>query len=483
MMFQKKTKIVSTLGPASDDEKIMLKMIRAGVNVFRINCSHSSHEQMENFVEKIRKINRENNLNISILSDLQGPKLRIGTVKEGTFIKKKDVLLFTNQECIGDSEKVFMTYKNFAKDVKVGERILLDDGKLIFNVVSTDGLGEVKAEVLQGGELKSNKGVNLPNTKVSLPALTPKDIEDVILSVKLGVDWLALSFVRDEKDVLELSELIKKHNSSIPIISKIEKPEAIEKIDSILEVTDAIMVARGDLGIEIPAESVPLIQKKIVLKAKKKAKPVIVATQMLESMIDNLIPTRAEINDVANSVLDGCDAVMLSAETSVGKHPVEVVEQMKKVLQSVEEDESIRNFTQEPKDKSSEGYVTDYICYNASSMAKGIKAEAVIAFTYSGYTPYKVSSYRPNAHIIAFTSNRNLLTRLNLLWGVRAFFYDKDVSTDQAVEEVNQFCLKNKIVRKNALVVNMSSMPLHKKGRVNTIRITRLICNCTKGKE
>ncbi len=472
-MFRKKTKIVATLGPACSDKTTLLQMIREGVNVFRVNFSHALQENVRQVVNTIREINKEEGYNIPILGDLQGPKLRIGEVKKGVKLKLGDEITFTNQECIGDENKVYITYTNFYKDVKVGERILLDDGKLIMKVLQIYDTGEVKAKVIEGGEFNSKKGVNLPNTKVSLPALTPKDIEDTKLAVSLDFDWLALSFVRNSKDIQDLKDLMPK-DKQIPIVSKIEKPEALENIDEILNVTNAVMVARGDLGVEIPAEEVPLIQKKLILKCKQKAKPVIVATQMMETMINNITPTRAEVNDVANSVMDGADAVMLSGETSVGNHPIAVVKQMTKIIQSVEGSDDILKKQKKVLDQSDPRYITDMVCNEASRVARESNCEAIITFTKSGYTAFQISSYRPSCNILVFTANPRIKSSLNLLWGVRCFSYGGVKNTDNAIEFVKKFCLDNKILKENDLTVSIFTMPVVRKGDVNTIRFTRI---------
>jgi pyruvate kinase len=356
----------------------------------------------------------------------------------------------------------------------VGEKVLLDDGKLLFEVVSTNGKDEVVTKVVQGGPLKSKKGVNLPNTKISLPALTEKDVEDAIFAIGEKVDWIALSFVRFSQDLKDLQELIAKHTDlKIPIVSKIEKPEAIENIDEIIEYTDALMVARGDLGVEIPAEEVPLIQKQLVLKAKHARKPIIIATQMMETMIDSLTPTRAEVNDVANSVMDGADAVMLSGETSVGQYPVQVIEKMSSILRAVEHSELIQ-VPLTPPVNLSRRYVTKSVCYHAAIMANEMKTTAIATLTNSGYTAYQISAWRPSAHILVFTSNKRILTQLNLLWGVQAFYYDSMVSTDQTIADLNEIARKAGYVTQGDTIINLASMPLKEKGMVNTLRVSTI---------
>lgn len=473
-LYNKKTKIVATIGPASEDKETLINMFKSGVNVIRVNFSHAEESIAENWVTLVREINEEHGFSVALLADLQGPKLRLGIVKPGVVVNQGDIITFTNEKIEGDAQQVYMSYNEFAKDVKVGERILLDDGKLIFEVIETNLIDKVKARVIQGGPLLSKKGVNLPNTKISLPALTEKDIKDAEIAIKLDFDWIALSFVRHEDDVNDLKKLIQKHcNHKIPIIAKIEKPEAVKNIEEIVNAVDGIMVARGDLGIEIPMEQVPLIQKNLVKRCKIACKPVIIATQMMESMIDGLTPTRAEVNDVANSVLDGADAVMLSGETSVGKHPVEVIQNMSKIINSVEEDECIRIPQHKPV-QGSERYITDTICYNAADMVGQVNAKAIITLTQSGYTAFQISSHRPLADIIVFTSNKRIITMLNLLWGVQAFLYEGLKSTDETVVEVNRMVKERGIIKSKDYVINLNAMPSFGNGLTNTLRLTQI---------
>ncbi|WP_430399591.1 pyruvate kinase [Flavobacterium sp.] len=473
--MNKKTKIVATLGPACSTKETIKEMIDAGVNVFRINFSHADYEDVSARINTIRELNAEFNYTTSILADLQGPKLRVGVMKEDVIVSKGDKITFTTAEDIlGTAEKVYMNYKEFPKDVNAGERILLDDGKLIFEVLKTNKKTEVEAIVIQGGPLKSKKGVNLPNTKVSLPALTKKDIKDALFAIENKVDWIALSFVRTPDDLEELQDLIAKHSDhKIPIIAKIEKPEAVENIDKIVAFCDGLMVARGDLGVEIPAEQVPLIQKKLIHRAKTARIPVIVATQMMETMITSLTPTRAEVNDVANSVMDGADAVMLSGETSVGSYPVQVIETMSKIIRSVEDSPLIKVPLNAPYIRTNR-FVTKSICYHAAIMADDINAKAITTLTNSGYTAFQISAWRPNSHILVFTSNRRILTQLNLLWGVKAFFYDKFVSTDDTIEDINLICKESGHVEKGDMIINLAAMPIIKKGMVNTLRVSEI---------
>ena len=473
MLKIKKTKIVATLGPASSSKEVIKKMMNSGVNVFRINFSHASHEDALKRINIIRGLNEELGFHVAVLADLQGPKLRVGEIKENTVLNNGSIVTFTTKKLEeGNKGSIFMNYPLFAKDVNSGERILLDDGKLILEVVETNKSNTVLAKVVQGGVLNSKKGVNLPNTKISLPALTDKDINDAVFAIKNGVDWIALSFVRHKKDVLDLKRLVKKYSDfDIPIISKIEKPEALKNIKEIVEISDGIMVARGDLGVEVPAEEVPLVQKQLVHSAKLARIPVIVATQMMESMITSLTPTRAEVNDVANSVMDGADAVMLSAETSVGKFPVEVIKTMRKIVVGVENSSLINVPLKEPKNRN-ERFITKSVCYHASSMANEIKAKAVCSLTNSGYTAYQISAWRPKASILVFSSNLRVLPQLNLLWGVKGIHYTGNGSTDETIEDMNIIAKKKGYVRKSDLIINLVSMPVYEQGKVNTLRIS-----------
>lgn len=475
MPTRKKTKIVATLGPATSKKEVLKNMMEAGVDVFRINFSHASHDDVAERIQMIRDLNQELGINTSILADLQGPKLRVGVMGGEAVVAPGDEITFaTGEPFEGTAKRVYMNYQTFPEDVKPGERILLDDGKLIFEVKSTNGKDEVKTTVIQGGPLKSKKGVNLPNTDISLPALTEKDIKDAIFAISQDVDWMALSFVRHSQDLIGLQDLINKHSEhKIPIIAKIEKPEAVENIDKIVAYCDGLMVARGDLGVEVPAHEVPLIQKKLVLRAKKARIPVIIATQMMETMITSLTPTRAEVNDVANSVMDGADAVMLSGETSVGNYPVQVIEKMSSILNSVE-GSSLINVPQTPPHIRTKRYITKSVCYHAATMANEIQAKAISTLTNSGYTAFQISAWRPSAHILVFTSNKRILTQLNLLWGVKAFYYDKYVSTDETIEDVNQIACKKGFLDVGDMLISLAAMPIKEKGMVNTLRITEI---------
>ena len=468
------TKIVATMGPASWHKDVMKDMIKAGVNVFRVNFSHGDHETHRRTIRLVKELNEEFNCKTAVLADLQGPKLRIGDVEEGAVINEGDTLTFTTNKVSGTAELVYMNYKQFPQDVNNGEHILLDDGKLMCEVIETNKKDTVVTKVIQGGPLKSKKGVNLPNTKVSLPCLTKKDLEDVIVAMEEGVEWIGLSFVRDAADVNELRKIINDFGSFAKIVSKIEKPEAVVDIDKIIDATDAIMVARGDLGVEIPYSSVPMVQKMIVEKCHLKAKPCIIATQMMESMIDSQSPTRAEVNDVANSVCDGADAVMLSGETSVGKFPAKVVETMAKIVAHVESTFDVKpNIENEPSVKN-ERYITKTICYNAAKIADQIDAAAILTMTFSGYTALKIAGHRPKTKIIVFTANRQIMNQMSLVWGVEAFFYDKMESTDQSFKDIKAILKESGTVKEGDLIVNIASMPIEERGFTNMLKISAI---------
>ena len=478
--YLKKTKIIATLGPVSSDKETMLQLIQAGTDVFRINFSHADYDLVRKNVETIRQLNQEYGFSVGILGDLQGPKLRVGVVKEGSYLNPGDILTFTNEKIEGDSERVYMTYQQFPQDVKVGERILIDDGKLVLEVVETNNIDTVRARTIQGGPLSSKKGVNLPNTNVSLPALTEKDIEDANFMLDLELDWIALSFVRHAQDIIDLKELIKNHPSNkvkTPIIAKIEKPEGVRNIEQILMECDGLMVARGDLGVEVPMEEVPAIQKNLVEIARKHSKPVIIATQMMETMINSLTPTRAEVNDVANSVLDGADAVMLSGETSVGRYPVDVVRNMAKIVKNIEQTHFYQN-KNSPIEREfncvDERFITNRVCLAAVRIAKSANVEAIVTLTNSGYTAFQISAHRPNSNIIVFSSNKRVLTMLNLLWGVRAFYYDMQKSTDETIIQVNMLAHTHGFVEQGDFVINLNATPAYDGGKTNTLRLTTI---------
>ena len=477
MIGKKKTKIVATLGPATDSPEILKQMILAGANVFRINFSHANYEEVKQRIAQVRAIEEELKTHVALLGDLQGPKLRVGEMEENVFVEKGDEISFiTGEPFVGNKERAYMNYTQFPCDVKAGERVLLDDGKLLFEVVSTNGKDTVLAKVVQGGILKSKKGVNLPNTNISLPALTEKDIKDAIFAIEQEVDWIALSFVRHAKDIEDLKALIKEHTSEdIPIIAKIEKPEALANIDEIIANCQGLMVARGDLAVETPAQEVPLRQKELVRKAKEARIPVIIATQMMETMIESLTPTRAEVNDVANSIIDGADAVMLSAETSTGKYPVQVIEKMSDIIRSVEDSDFINVPRTSPVREGNGRFVTQSICLSAAHLADEMDAKIISTLTGSGYTAFQVSALRPSAHILVFSSNRRLLTKLSLLWGVTTYYYDRYVSTDETIEDINRIATREGHVQVGDIVISLSAMPISYQGPVNTVRATQIL--------
>ena len=474
MPNNKKTKIVATLGPATSSKEVLYKLAKEGVNVFRINFSHADYDDVKIRIQQIREINKESEFNIAILGDLQGPKLRVGVMEEDVILEDGDAFKFTTEQCVGTKEKAFMTYQRFPKDVKVGEHILVDDGKLMFEVISSDKETEVVVKVIVGGALKSKKGVNLPNTAISLPALTEKDMADAVFALEQKVDWIALSFVRTPEDLRMLRDLIDQHSDyRVPVIAKIEKPEAVENIDSLIPYCDGLMVARGDLGVEIPMQEVPLIQKMLVNKAKKARIPVIIATQMMETMIENSVPTRAEVNDVANSIMDGADALMLSGETSVGKNPIRVIQKMTEIIKSVENSPLIKVPQSAPHIRT-DRFITKAICHHAALMANDTNAKAICTFTKSGYTAFQISAWRPKAHVLAFSSEKRILGKLNLLWGVNAFFYDKNLSTDDTVIDINKISKEKGFVKEGDLTINLTSMPVEAKGMVNTLRTSEI---------
>jgi pyruvate kinase len=470
-----RTKIVATLGPASSSPEVLEEMAKAGCDVFRINFSHGDYGAVEKQVKYIREINRKLGVHTAILGDLQGPKLRVGEMENnGVDLVDGAEFIFTTEKMIGTAQKAFMTYQQFPKDVKAGETVLIDDGKLVLQVTSTNGKDEVRTIVLHGGILSSKKGVNLPNTKVSLPCLTEKDIKDLEFALKMEFDWIGLSFVRSGADIIELKQLIQKiyPGSKSKVIAKIEKPEAIIDIENIVRETDALMVARGDLGVEVPMQRVPVLQKMLVKKCLEATKPVIIATQMMESMITNISPTRAEVSDVANSVMDGADAVMLSGETSVGKHPAKVIEAMSKIITQVEEEHDIYYLDRKPFFAMDERYLSDNICYAATQLAKQVDATAIITMTHSGYTAFRVASYRPKANIFVFTDNYSILSQLSLVWGVRGFYYDKNISTDHTIADIKFILKKDGYVAQDDFIINIASIPLSEKGKTNMIKLT-----------
>lgn len=468
----KRTKIVATLGPASSSKEVLRQMFIEGLNVCRLNFSHGLHSEHAELIKIIRELNEETGLNVAILADLQGPKIRTGNMENNgvELINGSEVKIIT-EDRLGTAREFSINYTDLPKDVSEGERILLDDGKLALQVIKTNGKDEILTRVIHGGVLSSHKGVNFPNTKISMPSLTVKDIDDLRFALEENVDWIGLSFVRSAEDIIELKNLINSEKCKAKVIAKIEKPEAIEDIDRIIEETDALMVARGDLGVEIPYQNVPLIQKMLINKSRSHAKPVIVATQMMESMITNITPTRAEVNDVANAVLDGADAVMLSGETSVGHNPVEVIKTMANIVKEVEKFDGIYNKEELPQ-KNHTRFITDSICFNAARLSRRVEAEAILTMSFTGYTAYKIASQRPKAKIYVFTSNQQILTQLNLIWGVRGFFYDKTVSTDHTIADIKYILKREGLLDEGDLVINIASMPIESHGNSNMLKLS-----------
>ncbi len=472
-----RTKIVATVGPACDTYDKLFELVKAGVNVFRLNFSHGSQQDKAQIIEHIRNINKTQPYNISILGDLQGPKLRVGEIENGGLeIVPGDILTFTSKEkVVGTKEKIYVSYPNLHLDVVVGNKILIDDGKLEVVVTETTAEGEVKVVVTYGGILRPKKGVNLPDTKISLPAMTDKDIADLDFIIEQELDWVALSFVRKAEDIIDLKKRLEERNSPIKVIAKIEMPSALEDLRNIIVESDGVMVARGDLGVELPVEKVPMAQRDIIRKCIHRAKPVIVATQMMESMIDRIKPNRSEITDVANAVLEGADAVMLSGETATGQHPALVVQTMKKIILEAEKTEYRYNREEDLKPQpKSPSFLSDAICYNACKLAKDVEADALIGMTQSGYTAFMLSSYRPKAPLYIFTKKRSLLNQLSLSWGVRAFFYDEEDSLDEIISDQIDILKERGFVKTDDLVVNTGSTPVHLHLPTNVVKITKV---------
>ncbi|HVU96739.1 MAG TPA: pyruvate kinase [Puia sp.] len=472
-----KTKIVATVGPACDTYDKLLELVKAGVNVFRLNFSHGSHEDKAKIIEHIRNINISEPYNISILADLQGPKLRVGDIKDGSLdIVPGDILTFTSREkVVGTKEKIYVSYPNLHHDVQVGNKILIDDGKLEVVVVNVSPDGDVKVAVTYGGKLLPKKGVNLPDTKISLPALTEKDLVDLDFIIGQKVDWVALSFVRKVEDIIDLKRRLAEAKSVSKVIAKIEMPSAMDDLRNIVLESDAVMVARGDLGVELPVEKVPMAQREIIRKCIHRAKPVIVATQMMESMIDRVKPNRSEITDVANAVLEGADAVMLSAETATGQHPALVVETMRKIILEVERTEYPYNREDDlVPQPHSPSFLSDAICYNACKLAKDANADALVGMTQSGYTAFILSSYRPKSPLYIFSKEKSLINQLSLSWGVRAFHYDEEVSVDDIIHDQHTILKERGFIKAGDVVVNTGSLPIEDHLPTNMLKITKL---------
>ena len=463
------------MGPASNTEERLKALIQAGMNVARLNFSHGEHAIHGQTIINVRKVDEKLGTHTALLADLQGPKLRIGELEGGQIdlVQGEELVIRTGSE-VGTSGVVYTNYMKFARDVKAGEPVLMDDGKLELRVLETDGKGEVRCEVVHGGVLKPRKGINLPSTAISLPCITEKDAVDLAYALEQDVDWIGLSFVRNAQDIVELRERIEAEGKHTRIIAKIEKPEALEDLDGILEETDAVMIARGDLGVEIPKQEVPLVQKDIIQRCMHMGKPVIVATQMMESMIEASVPTRAEVNDVANAVLDGADAVMLSAETSVGAYPVEAVTAMTDIIESMEGQDRMYYHERPPLSPEDDRFISDSMCYNACRLAKRVNATAIVTMTFSGYTAVHVSSQRPKAHIFMFTANKRVLAQMSLVWGVSAFPYLKMVSTDHTIADIKFELTKMGAVTDGDFVVHLASMPIADAGRTNMLKLSQV---------
>jgi pyruvate kinase len=469
-----KTKIIATVGPACNSFDKLLALVQEGVNVFRLNFSHGTHEQHREVIDRIKNINKSYPFNIAILADLQGPKLRVGIIQDNALdLKKGDKFFFTNEKCIGNAEQVYLSYPDFHRDVRVNEKILLDDGKIEVMVKEIHEDHKVLVEVLSPGILSSNKGINLPDTKISLPSLSEKDLADLDFIISQDIDWVALSFVRKPDDVVQLRKILESKNSSAKIISKIEKPEALEHLREIILASDAVMVARGDLGVELPLEQIPMIQKNIVRKCIHRAKPVIIATQMMESMMDRTRPNRSEITDVANAVLEGADAVMLSGETAMGMYPELVVRTMVSIINEVEKEEIVynRNLTPQPHSPS---FLSDALCYKACEIADEIKADALMGMTQSGYTGFMLSSFRPRAQLFVFTKTQTLINQLSLSWGVQAFYYDGEESVDNIIADQHKILKEKGLLKTGDVVVNTGSTPVAEHLPTNMMKITKV---------
>lgn len=469
---ESKTKIIATIGPASAPRNVLRQMFINGVDVCRLNFSHSSYDTHVEAINTIRELNQELGMNVAILADLQGPKIRIGEVENNAVeLVNGSEFTFTTHKCLGNAGMAYLSYQTFPQDVKAGDTVLIDDGKLKLEVIDTNRKDTVRTRVVSGGKLSSKKGVNLPSTKISLPSLTEKDKQDALFALEHNVDWIALSFVRFATDILELKDLIKTHRKNTSVIAKIEKPEALEEIDNIIDIADGIMVARGDLGVEVDFYQVPIIQKEIVNKCIAASKPVIIATQMMESMITNFRPTRAEANDVANAVIDGADTVMLSGETSVGKYPVEVIECIHDIIQCTEEKAYRYNRGKAPSEFS-QTFIVDSLCHNASLIATQVKASAIIMFTHSGRAVYQISGQRPNAKIFTFTDDCELISKLSLLWGVKAYEFNFDRNVDEAMAYSIDLLKSKGEIKPGDIVIHMGSTPLFKRERLNMLKIT-----------
>lgn len=465
---------MATIGPATSSFEQLERLYQAGVNAFRLNFSHGSHEDHLKVIQLTEELNKKHNAHISLLADLQGPKLRVGVVENNAVLLEKGKLInVVTKPVTGTADLIDVTYETLPQDVRVGEQILIDDGKITLAVESTNGKDLVVCRIVEGGILSSKKGFNLPNTKISLPSLTEKDKRDLDFILHHPINWIALSFVREAHEVSELKEIIKSRNGQARVMAKIEKPEAVANIDAIIEASDAVMVARGDLGVEVPMEEMAIVQKSIVRKSIENAKPVVIATQVMESMLEMSRPTRAEITDVSNAVLDGADVIMLSGETSVGKFPIKVIETIDRIIQRVEQEQGIYNRDHQANSGSPTFY-SDAICYNACRIARDVDAKCINAMTYSGYTGFMLASYRPKADIYVFTSNKFLLNTLSIVWGTICYYYNSFESTDESIEDVIELLKKEGNVSAGDVVINTGSMPIRGRGRTNMIKLTEV---------
>ena len=474
---KKKTKIVATLGPASSGEKTLKRILLAGVDVIRFNFSHGEHAVHLENLKRVRKVSKELNMYVPIVADLQGPKIRIGKIaSDSVTLTPNDELIFTEDKTAdGTNNRFYLSYKNFSSDVSKGEKVLVDDGKITLEVVSVEKNGDVRLKVVYGKTLLPNKGVNLPDTKISLPFLTEKDLKDLKVILEHDFEYIALSFVRNAEDITGLRKLIEKGAHRPRIIAKIEKPEAIECIEDIIKESDAVMLARGDLGVEVDFDRVPLIQKNVTQLCMDYSRPFIIATHVMETMIESISPTRAEVSDAANAVFDGADAIMLSGETSVGKYPVEVIQKLAKIITSIENSPNFRpNFRKNALDENPKRFITNAICKNASTLSQSVSAKGLVTLTNSGYTATEIASYRHSGYIFVFTDNERMLNTLNLVRGVKTFFYDRYESTDNTISDVNTIIKEEGFVEKGDLVVNLSSIPLSEKGMINMIKLSEI---------
>lgn len=472
---ERRTKIVCTLGPSSNSIENIDKLVRHGMNVARINFSHGNHEQHGQVIKNVREIADRYDASLPVLADLQGPKIRVGTMKKGAqTIKKGDYVTLTSSDVEGTEETIPVDYENLVYDAREGNKILIDDGLLELKVVKKNAENLI-AKVIVGGILKSRKGLNLPDVNLSMSSLTEKDIRDLEFAVSQNVDYIAMSFVRSGDDIQEVLSRVRAGGSQAGIIAKIEKPEAVKVIDDIIEESNGIMVARGDLGIEIASEKVPLIQKKIIDKCRKVGKPVITATQMLDSMINNPRPTRAESSDVANAVLDGTDAVMLSGETAAGAYPIEALETMDKICRSVEHNAThIYNSLSYRKPEWKEKQVIESLAYSCVVLAENVEAKVISTITHSGSTARRIAKFRPRVPIVAFTESNDVRRQLGLVWGVRPVKIDEIFDTDKSVKLMEDYLRRHGMVNIGERVIIATGMPIAKRGRTNMIKVSTI---------